>query len=349
MKFRTLHFLLSFLLAFWIGFFTHRTAETYRDIQSFDQEVNSKPIIWNKHEPFLHRNESFPTFERRPPIYSPSEIRTFVGRATSDLFLVNTSHPFFICMPPKTGSTQMKALVIYVNGGPNYFQRMNKNFLRVHSNRKFMSDFHFQKLDPQQLVDLLPLAPRVLITRNPYVRFLSGYLDWCHRNKDLFQQYSDDYVVNFEGFISMVETLDFQHFNVIENHHIHSITQISDFTNTHYSTILPIEEQDLWYDTFIRKMALYPYISQLNSDGHFFYIPNIHNNSTIHENKLQVLHASPWEGVSNKDGHENNAANKLFQYYTPELARRVFDVHREDFEHFSYPLWDGNPSSFRFV
>lgn len=296
----------------------------------------------------IYSNDFYPSFLLRQPIYTASEVREAVESDTTLIF-VNTSHPFFICLPPKTGCTQMKSLVSYVNGGHNYFKSIGRRPMKVHTKNPSISDFEMQALSPSVLVGLLQTSPRVLITRNPYIRFLSGYLDWCVRNRSKFKEVADFCLVSFGDFVTMVETDNFLNFVVLKDHHSHSISKISNYARVRYSTILRLEEQDLWYTTFVKNLGLQSAISGLKAEGFDFYQLNTSLNSTISDKKRQVHRLSAWKGQLNKDKHENYSEEKLFEYYTPDLARRVFNLQREDFEHFAYPAWDGDPATFRIL
>ena len=56
-----------------------------------------------------------------------------------------------------------------------------------------------------------------------------------------------------------------------------------------------------------------------------------------------------WSGAALRTKHARDAAEKRFEYYTPRLARKVFDLQRADFEHFGYPAWDGQRENFRLL
>ena len=57
----------------------------------------------------------------------------------------------------------------------------------------------------------------------------------------------------------------------------------------------------------------------------------------------------PWGGKAWNSSHHRGSADKVAEYYTPELAGLVFDIQREDFVNFGYPAWNGDKHTFRYV
>ena len=356
MKKKPLKFSILLLLIL-IVYYSQLSAISFEDVKKDLLTISPQPLIKtkanNNGEPLqplspIYSNDTFPVIFRRPAIYSAAEIRNVVNtRAT--LILVNTTKPFFICMPPKTGCTRMKGLVSFANGGPNYFTDMESKPHRVHFENPFIVQFMLPRLSPTNKLIHLQTSPRVLITRNPYVRFLSGYFDFCRRNKRKIRKKNQSHGISFEEYVSMVENEAFEDYNVYHDHHLKSISYISDYSKVRYSTILRLEEQDLWYQSLVKNFGLESAIDRLKKEKIDFYSPNTFENSTILEKTMQITRISSWKGQSGKDKHDNDSEHKIFEFYTPTLARRVFDLHREDFEHFAYPAWDGDPSSFRIL
>ena len=74
------------------------------------------------------------------------------------------------------------------------------------------------------------------------------------------------------------------------------------------------------------------------------------SNATLLADRLEeALGLAPWAGTALPTGHTHSSANRIAEFYTPTIARRVFQLQRIDFEKFGYPAWDGNPGRFSFV
>ena len=69
----------------------------------------------------------------------------------------------------------------------------------------------------------------------------------------------------------------------------------------------------------------------------------------LRDYSAQVTGLSPWGGKAWNSSHHRGSADKVAEYYTPELAGLVFDIQREDFVNFGYPAWNGDKHTFRYV
>jgi len=285
----------------------------------------------------------FRVFEHRSHNYTEEEVASAIRHANMFLYLVETENPFFICMPPKTGSTQFKALFAYINGGPNYLKSLGINIQPVHDDKDFIA-YRLTELSQDLKEKHLKSSSRLLITRNPYERFLSGYFDFLSRNGNP--------KVSFPQFLFMAEKKVRKSaiYDLMPHHHYQSVSEVARFDQTYYSAYLRLEEQDLWYDSFVKAHKLEPFLSKLVKEGTPFYATSTKPNDTIYTKLEQSLGKSAWKGNNlNSDGHVNDSASKLFTYYTPQLAKRVYDLFRDDFENFGYPSWNGDPSNFHYL
>ena len=113
---------------------------------------------------------------------------------------------------------------------------------------------------------------------------------------------------------------------------------------------LRIEQMDLWYDTFMAHYGLDRFEARLQAEhGQKFYVPAVSIATPLAGKLNEALGMASWSGVALRTGHRRNSAGQLTKYYTPTLARKVFDLQRSDFEAFGYPAWDGNPASFTYT
>ena len=170
------------------------------------------------------------------------------------LIFVNSTQPLWMCLAPKTGCTAWTAFVLYVN--------QNISLLRnpglIYSSAEAIAEGGFfssyTSYNPLLAAEL-KTRDRVWIVRNPYVRFLSSYLDWQARNSAI-----NSSMVTFEAFVSMhtaAHTGSFQGWTYLPSH----VRPVSDICRSHVfgpDVFLRIEQMDLWYDTF---MTMWPFLT----------------------------------------------------------------------------------------
>ena len=80
-------------------------------------------------------------------------------------------------------------------------------------------------------------------------------------------------------------------------------------------------------------------------------MPGVCKSTGLADKLAAALGEDSWSGTrTSNDAHEQDSAGKIAQYYTPAIARKVFELQRSDFEAFGYPVWDGNDArSFRAI
>ena len=116
-------------------------------------------------------------------------------------------------------------------------------------------------------------------------------------------------------------------------------------------------QMDLWYDTVMHHYGLDRFQARLWAEHGFdFYVPGVSKSTGLADKLAAVLGEGSWSGTATStggrenDAHERDSAGKIAQYYTPAIARKVFELQRSDFEAFGYPVWDGNDArSFRAI
>jgi len=182
--------------------------------------------------------------------------------------------------------------------------------------------------------------PRAVVTRNPYVRFLSSYLDWRYRF-----HYKD---ISFGEFTQFVKDGDFQG-NKVKWDHIWPISRECGIDRLGYDYVLRLEEMNIWYDAFLDHFKLRYFVDALAADGFTLFVPTIADNALLRDHTTEITGLAPWGGVPWNSSHHRHAADLLQEYYTPEIAHLVFDIQRVDFENFGYPAWNGDPQTFRLV
>ena len=258
-------------------------------------------------------------------------------------------NPNLRCLAPKTGCTAWQSFLLYVN--------LNISVLhdptRVHNTTDVLQLHSYNPL----LAAELKARDRVWIVRNPFVRFLSSYLDWQSRNRARNSSQSRNHRarnssrVTFEEFVSMYERERKGGFSgwVYLRSHVHPVSDVCRWDVLGPDIFLRIEQMDLWYDTFMNHYGLDRFEARHQAEhGSRFYTPSLSSTTPLVAKLAQALGSASWSGQATRTGHERNSADKLFIYYTPALARRVFELQRRDFETFSYPAWDGNPASFAY-
>jgi len=216
----------------------------------------------------------------------------------------------------------------------------------IYTRKPVGEEFIFNSYNPLLAAELKN-RDRVWIVRNPFVRFLSSYLDWQARNSA-----RNSSAVTFDRFVSMYETEQRGSFRgwVYIPSHVHPVSDVCRIDVFGPDVFLRIEQMDLWYDTFMNHYGLDLFEARHQAEhGSGFYRPALSSTTPLAAKLAQALGSAPWSGEATPTGHERNSAAKLFSFYTPPLAKRVFDLQRRDFESFGYPAWDGNPATFAFI
>jgi len=280
--------------------------------------------------------------------FSHEEVISALYSGNTNMYLVESESPFFLCSVPKTGCSLFKMLATKANGGPNLFLKIEKHQRTKAHIHPVIQNHDLRNLDKERAKDLLSKLPRVLITRNPYERHLSAYFDFLARNRKKLEEEKKS--ISFEEYTTMVSTKNFKSYFFAWDHHAQSISTVSRYKDTNYNYVFRLEEMDLWFPTFVKDFGLEKTIEEIHADGTDFYKQNTDPDAVpISQREFEVFGKRPWKGIRPETKHQHDSANQMFEYYTPELARIVFNLFRKDFEHFGYPAWDGNPATFHYV
>eukprot|EP00239_Pterosperma_sp_CCMP1384_P003105 CAMPEP_0197852788 /NCGR_PEP_ID=MMETSP1438-20131217/21398_1 /TAXON_ID=1461541 /ORGANISM="Pterosperma sp., Strain CCMP1384" /LENGTH=210 /DNA_ID=CAMNT_0043466967 /DNA_START=320 /DNA_END=952 /DNA_ORIENTATION=- len=191
----------------------------------------------------------------------------------------------------------------------------------------------------------------LFITRNPYTRFLSLYLQkvepcmtkvkagklrsmqQCHWSgaRDF------THVEDFHDFATQVQRkLQRQSLCQINNHFC---SQVSGCTkNGKEVTLIKLELESEWFPCFARKLQIGD--DELEGDQWTewagrpcYYSPS--------GSCSDWSHATPTPTHTCGAYHCTDASQHVNQYYTPYVAQLVGEMYKDDFELLGYPKWDG--------
>ena len=174
--------------------------------------------------------------------------------------------------------------------------------------------------------------------------FVSSYQDWLVRAGKRRDQ------VPFPIFLSLYKSRNFSSYRYSPIDHIDPITTFCKFNQVGYTSVLRVEEQPLWYNAFLETYGLDKDMETFMASGNRIFSHALQPTLNVSEYIPVILGRQPWPGEEMKSSHHRGSANKLLEYYTtPELVDQVSRLFWEDFVHFQYPLWDGNPETFRYT
>jgi len=113
--------------------------------------------------------------------------------------------------------------------------------------------------------------------------------------------------------------------------------------------VLRIEEQALWFDSFVQQYSLAGAVKTIAYQGFKIFQADLNESTRVRDVVQEVVGLKPWGFTRNTTSHTRNSESLVTTYYTAALARKVFDLQRFDFERFGYPAWDGRLHTFRAV
>ena len=228
-------------------------------------------------------------------------------------FLIDTDKKIIFGWSPKCGCSHIKNIF--------WFLKTNNLENRIHTSK-----------DSSKLPNDIENYITIIITRNPYERIISGFLDKYKKNGQ-FRNLWKDSVLSFSKFIDKL--INYQ-WEIIDRHHFLPQTKESFDKKILLSKIIK------FYD--IGKIN-YKYIEQLYNKK----IPNcIMNKKQGHERSLNV----------NVDSYYNNYVYNLHiddyinynvnikYFYNEEIREKVFNFYIDDFILFKENGFDYNKSEF---
>jgi hypothetical protein len=186
---------------------------------------------------------------------------------------------------------------------------------------------------------------RIVIARNPYIRFLSSYLDWAARNHNKNKVTFDEFAIMYEA-----RNLSKQWRTLYD--HIDPISENCGMDRLNYSQVYHIEEMPLWYQDLIDRYELQDLMDQYTAHGNSLFDAALDASALVSEYTSSIVGARPWPGKNVHLQHyriKDEFVTMAKQYYTPRIAKIVTRLFHKDFVQLQYPLWDGNPSRFRYT
>jgi hypothetical protein len=200
---------------------------------------------------------------------------------------------------------------------------------------------HDHELPPVQLAGSVAAAtpPVLTIVRNPYVRFLSAYLDKAAPHKR---------GINFNGtfaqFAVHLASCEPQQ-DSCPSRDVHFAPQLRLChlsAGFRYDLVLRIEEMPIWYEAVIDLMGLRVAAQSYGKDKDptacFFHPLNVRCDELFRTGEPRSYSNA---SVSHADSHATYASEKVLDEYTPLAARAATTLYRADVLQFGYRLWDG--------
>jgi len=209
----------------------------------------------------------------------------------------------YLCNVPKTGCTQWNELAAFMQSGEVHIKG------DAHA-------FRLQRPFQQWRDDTI----KVFIARNPFTRFLSGYLQ-----RPVHNQFSETKLLR----------LLIKHEFKEDIHHFRPQTEICGDLNQ-FDYVLKLEHMSLWWKCLVKDLKLEPFLDKWSK----------------HRDIVQPLPCSPqncsesmlgmkaWPISKASVGHERHTNDKTSSI-NPEMAKLVTIYYKKDFLLLGYPLWDG--------
>lgn len=229
----------------------------------------------------------------------------YVWQVSIDDFVHSTycsfNKNYFYGSSPKTGCSTIKKVLIQAELGRRVdFE--HSEYIHYREFNPFLKIWQVGNLEAYFKRDDIF---KFCFVRNPYTRLLSCYLDKIKRSKHQSRQPKiqfgwqpdDERVLTFPEFVDLV------------------IAQPVMFMDQHWRT--------QYYQTFQTNIE-YDFIGRFeNFEEEFLSV-------------LEKLGVDSHEYYDVETGHATQADQKLQDYYTPELAEKVYQKYQVDFEYFGY-------------
>ena len=255
---------------------------------------------------------------------------------------VHINNTLWICLTPKTGCTGWLYFVLYFNDGILISKESAKRHPGQIHNLKYRGPMTiaYMKHDEREKIRRFSEYPHFLIARNPYVRFVSSWSMWKAEDTDGRVNVSLD-----EFFETIVKPKKWRLLD-----HVEPISENCRVNRPLNYTVLRVEEEALWFDGFVEKYGMAKKLKQYtDGGGPVLFQSGLHDASNFTQLIGAMTGTEMWPAGLFESKHHRGSAKKFTQYYTKELAAKVTSYFLEDFVNFQYPLWDGDPDSFRFV
>ncbi len=269
--------------------------------------------------------------------------------------LIETKPKLITCNAPKTGSTAWKFFWEYVNTGKRWDQDLiEKDPSLIHAHYTDQREkaggikplWHNKRSD-EEIINLFETVEMVLVSRNPYIRFLSSYQDWLLRvQKDETKVPFSLFAENFLKYQRTGERRAF--FGKAPIDHIQTASNYCQVGIYNY-TVLRVEEQALWYNEFLEKYNLKEKMDEYKSHGNLVFSSGIRGDASVKDYAAFISGRQPWPSQLFNSAHHLDSSRTITQYYTPTIAKKVTEIVWDDLVNFGYPVWDGIADNFRYV
>jgi hypothetical protein len=297
---------------------------------------------------------------RRPSSPADAQVVQTLGAFPRAYQLHGAASPSILCIPPKDGTT-LWSLALRGSTEP----RSNLASLPC--------------LKGPAAEAAAATAPRIMLTRDPYSRLLSVYLDKVHAPQvqglrpsiELPWDPTRDPNITFASFVTNITAANPHLLNM----HIKPQSLLCGLSATfgfEYDYFLPIEEIDEWYVPLVLRLGIEQTVQNpevwnevsksWKSARSCFYAPDGDCGAVDRrvealktscssaasgaeapesevEGRLRRLEAAASTSLGDQTTHATGAHSKREAYYTPALADLVTEWARADLERFHYPRW----------
>ena len=270
-----------------------------------------------------------------------------VARHHNNIFWLKSPIPYLMCSAPKKGTTSWNNYFLFVNEGISLTkiqQKFSGNVYTLYGRNLSASFLANVNTTNEKISGLLRKMDRIIIARNPYTRFISSYLDWLGRvNKTQAE-------VPFPEFVEKYQARNFSVFRGYPMNHIDPVSNWCQFSQVGYM-VLKVEEQALWFNELLRRYKMETIMEDYikKGNGIIVYKSLLNSQSYLRDFVASVIGNEAYPSELYKSTHRQNSSSYIQKFYTPEIADIVTSLFMKDFVNFQYPLWDGQPETFRHV
>lgn len=268
-------------------------------------------------------------------------------RSMRSLKYVNARVPYFSCNAPKTGVTLWTLFYLYLNSGIVVTKEQTDKEAgfgyRVFSEELKAYQTSGLNVSDDTLMSMVQTHDRIVIARNPYVRFLSSYQDWQGRK--------NTHHVPFRQYAEWIESGAYKHLDEFHGYpmdHSLPVTQTCNYDALGY-IVLRVEEQAMWFHAMLKRYQLTDVMQEyVEKSGNAVYTSVLPDDARLSDYVAQMLGRQEFPS-QHFSAHNRDSVGKLRQYYTPEIVDICTRVFLNDFKAFHYPLWDGSNTTFALV
>eukprot|EP00873_Tetraselmis_striata_P035992 jgi/Tetstr1/456256/TSEL_043017.t1 len=250
---------------------------------------------------------------------------------------------FTLCTIPKNGCSQWKRMIAKaMKFPPEFYLDEKTSHLTIHGTKyKYLP----YSTKPKLLAALA--APHVVISRDPFTRVLSAYLNKIvkaterrrYRRKLGLDEWSD--WVTFEDYVRALRAWADREPQGLKlssgiDHHWALQTSFCGLPNDstsslHHDWVLKMEEINDWYTCFVSAMNITSIVETGWPDNKCFF--SAPDNPCDGQRMEDGFTGTQWDAT----GHKTRSSSKADEYYTEYLVKEVAELYADDFEFFGYP------------